>query len=89
MSTKKTNTEVVSETPVVEEAKPVKKTKVIKAAIVVPERLNIRKTPEGEILDVVSKGTELQVEETDDAVWAKVVTKGLRGFAMKEFLEFV
>lgn len=89
--------EVVEEAPVVEEVKEEKKpTKKNSKSLlnegefkvtVIPERLNIRIQPNGDIIEVVNVGTVMVAKKCEDEKWLQVITPNNKeGYAMTEFL---
>ena len=57
------------------------------AKVVKIDQLRVRKYPEGEIITIIPKGTEIRIISDFDDIWYKVeLIDGTRGFCMKQFL---
>ena len=61
----------------------------INATVLAPNggTVNLRKAPNGAVLDKIKNGTFLQITNDSDETWAKVSVNGKTGYMMKEFLE--
>lgn len=55
------------------------------------ERLNVRATPEGEILTVIDAGTtvEIKTDFEDDHWYAITTATGMDGYCKKEFINVI
>lgn len=59
----------------------------IKYGTVILGDLNIREAPDGKVLEVVSNGTKLKVEDNADSRWIRVTTpSGVNGFAVSKYI---
>lgn len=92
------NEEAKAEEPeVIEEAVEEEKVEEIKAPVVKEQpkkvgrvtgglSLNVRNTPNGEIMDVLSNGTQVTIKNEENEDWYEI-SDPVKGFVMKKFIE--
>lgn len=52
------------------------------------DRLNVRKKPEGDVISVILRNSQIRVLEDPGESWLKIVTpSGLEGWVMRQFIE--